>query len=119
MKLFLDDNRNPYDVFKNTIDPIYEENETWVIVRDYHQFINLIQRVGVPKLVSFDHDLTQDHYLSENQSNIDYNSLKDNTGYDAARWLIDYCENKEVKLPEIRVHSSNLEGKRNIEGLFI
>jgi len=45
--------------------------------------------------------------------------LKGNTGYDAAKWLIDYCENKEVKLPEIRVHSSNLEGKRNIEGLFL
>ena len=119
MKLFLDDNRNPYDVFKNTIDPIYEENDTWVIVRDYHQFISFIQRFGVPKLVSFDHDLTQDHYLTENQSNIDYKSLKGNTGYDAAQWLIDYCENKEVKLPEIRVHSSNLEGKRNIESLFL
>lgn len=119
MKVFLDDNRDPYDVFKNTIDPIYEENETWVVVRNYYQFINSIQRFGVPKLVSFDHDLTQDHYLSKNQSNIDYKSLKGNTGYDAAQWLIDYCKNKEVKLPEIRVHSSNLVGKRNIEELFL
>jgi hypothetical protein len=52
-------------------------------------------------------------------TNIDYKLLKGDTGYDAAQWLIDYCENKEVKLPEIRVHSSNLEGKRNIEGLFL
>jgi hypothetical protein len=118
MKIFLDDNRTPYDVFKNTIDPIYEENDTWIVVRDYYQFINLIQRVGVPKLVSFDHDLTQNHYLPENQSNINYKLIKGHTGYDAAQWLIDYCENKEVKLPEIRVHSSNLEGKRNIEELF-
>jgi hypothetical protein len=42
MKLFLDDNRDPYDVFKNTIDPIYEENNTWVIVRDYYQFTKLV-----------------------------------------------------------------------------
>ena len=119
MKVFLDDNRDPYDVFKNTINPIYEENDTWIVVRDYYQFINLILRVGVPKLVYFDHDLTQDHYLPENQSNIDYKSLKDRTGYDAAQWLINYCENKEVKLPKISVHSSNLEGKCNIEGLFL
>lgn len=119
MKIFLDDNRDPYDVFKNTIDPIYEENDTWVIVRDYYQFINLIQRLGVPKVVSFDHDLTQNHYLPENQSNINYKLIKDYTGYDAAQWLIDYCENKEVKLPEIRVHSLNSEGKRNIEELFL
>lgn len=119
MKIFLDDNRDPYDVFKNTIDPIYEENNTWLVVRDYYQFINLIQRVGVPKLVSFDHDLTQDHYLLENQSNIDYRTLNGNTGYDSAQWLINYCENVGVKLPEIRVHSLNLEGKRNIERLFL
>jgi len=119
MKIFLDDVRDPYDVFKNTIDPIYEENDTWVVVRDYYQFINLIQRLGVPKVVSFDHDLTQNHYLPENQSNIDYKLIKDYTGYDAAQWLIDYCKNKEVKIPEIRVHSLNFEGKQNIKELFL
>ena len=39
MKLFLDDNRQPYDVFKNTIDPIYENNNEWTIVKNYEEFV--------------------------------------------------------------------------------
>ena len=105
-KLYLDDVRCP-------------KTEGWDIVRTYEDFVDWITKNGLPYEVSFDHDLTQNHYLPENQSNINYKLIKDHTGYDAAQWLIDYCENKEVKLPEIRVHSSNLEGKRNIEGLFL
>ena len=119
MKLFLDDNRAPYDVFKKTINPLYEENKSWQVVRDYYQFINFIQRYGIPSVVSFDHDLSQEHYLNENQRDIDYESMKIPTGYHAAKWLIEYCKENNKKLPEIKVHSENLEGKMNIERLFL
>ena len=33
MKLFLDDIRNPYDVFKLTINPLYENDSEWIIAK--------------------------------------------------------------------------------------
>ena len=115
MKLFLDDNRKPYDVFRNTIDPIYENNNEWTIVKNYEEFVNTILESGLPEVISFDHDLSQNHYLPENQNNINYDDLTDRTGYDASLWLIDYCIMNNVGLPIVKVHSANPEGKKNIE----
>ena len=114
MKLFLDDIRVPYDVFKTTINPIFENNEDWVVVRDYHQFVNYITKFGLPDFISFDHDLSYDHYLEENQSDIEYVKLNEKTGYDAAKWLINYCVENELHLPKFYVHSANPVGKQNI-----
>jgi len=118
MKLFLDDNRQPYDVFKNTIDPIYENDNEWTIVKNYEEFVNTILESGLPEVISFDHDLSQNHYLPENQTNINYDTIKDRTGYDAGLWLIGYCRMNSLELPKIKVHSTNVEGKKNIERLF-
>ena len=119
MKLFLDDNRKPYDVFRNTINPIYENNNEWTVVKNYEEFVDTILESGLPEIISFDHDLSQNHYLPENQSNIDYNNLKDRTGYDAALWLVGYCRMNDIKLPTIKVHSANPEGKKNIERVLL
>jgi hypothetical protein len=115
MKLFLDDIRVPYDVFKTTINPIFENNEDWAIVRDYHQFVNYITKFGLPDFISFDHDLSYEHYLEENQSDIEYGSLIEKTGYDASKWLVNYCEENDLCLPDFYVHSANPVGKKNIE----
>ena len=114
MKLFLDDNRKPYDVFLKTIDPDYENNSEWVIVSNYHEFINFILKFGLPKLISFDHDLSVEHYLPENQENIDYDSFKYKTGYDCAVWLLKYCNENGFEVPNFKVHSQNDVGKENI-----
>lgn len=118
MKILLDDIRTPYDVFKNTVDFEYYKNEDWVIIKTYEDFVIHIEEHGIPDIVSFDHDLTYEHYLSENQKNIDYDAMKVKTGYHAATWLIEYCKNKNLKLPKVKVHSQNPEGKKNILGLF-
>tara|TARA_R110002020_G_scaffold215911_3_gene423216 strand:+ start:886 stop:1272 length:387 start_codon:yes stop_codon:yes gene_type:complete len=116
MKLFLDDVRVPYDVFKMTINPIYENNEDWVIVKHYYEFVSYIKENGIPDFLSFDHDLSFDHYLSENQEgDIDYNSLKEKTGYDCAKWLVQYCLENNLTIPDYYVHSANPVGKKNIE----
>jgi len=81
MNIFLDDTRNPYDVFLQTINPLYEHNHTWKIIRDYDQFISFIINNGVPELISFDHDLDQSHYLPINQTNIDYDNMEIKCGY--------------------------------------
>lgn len=114
MKLFLDDIRVPYDVFKATINPIFENNEDWAVVRDYHQFVNYITKFGLPDFISFDHDLSYDHYLEENQSDIEYVKLNEKTGYDASKWLVNYCVENELQLPKFYVHSANPVGKQNI-----
>ncbi len=115
MRLFLDDIRVPYDVFKMTINPIFENNEDWVIVRDYYQFIDYIKKYGLPEFISFDHDLSYEHYLEENQSDIEYETLIEKTGYDASKWLVDYCMENDVEIPNYYVHSANPVGKQNIE----
>jgi len=118
LRLFLDDNRSPYDVFTKTIDPDYEHNNEWSIVTNFYEFVNFIEKFGVPNLISFDHDLTQEHYLHENQSNINYELFNVPTGYHAAKWLLNYCLKNNKKIPTIKVHSANQEGKRNIEEIF-
>ena len=115
-KLFLDDIRTPYCVFKLTVNPLFENNEEWVIVRDYYQFINVVTKLGLPTLISFDHDLSYDAYLSENQKgDIKYDSLKEKTGYDACKWLCEYCEDNNIDIPNYYVHSANPVGGENIK----
>jgi len=119
MKLFLDDVRVPYDVFKMIINPIYENNEDWVIVKHYYEFVDYIKENDIPEFISFDHDLSFDHYLSENQEgDIDYVSLKEKTGYDCAKWLVEYCLENNLTIPDYYVHSANPVGKKNIEGFL-
>jgi len=115
MRVFLDDIRVPYDVFKMTINPIFENNEDWVIVRDYYQFVNYIKKFGLPEFISFDHDLSYEHYLEENQSDIEYETLIEKTGYDASKWLVDYCMENGLDIPNYYVHSANPVGKQNIK----
>ena len=60
IRLFLDDERFPADcknyVSDFDIDPsIYDE--PWAIVRNYKTFTEFIEMFGMPKIISFDHDL--------------------------------------------------------------
>ena len=115
-KLFLDDVRVPYDVFNMIINPIYENNEDWVIVKDYNSFISYIKENGIPKFISYDHDLSYDAYLQENQEgDIDYDNMEEKTGYDCAKWLVQYCLESNLTIPDYYVHSANPVGKKNIE----
>ena len=118
MKLFLDDNRKPYDVFRTTINPIYESND-WSIVKSYGEFINHIEKNGLPEIISFDHDLSFDHYYEKNQKgNLDYNNFTEKTGYHCGEWLIEYCKNNNLTLPKWFVHSANPVGSENIKKLL-
>lgn len=76
--------------------------EKWIIVRDYGQFIGQILQVGIPKCVSFDHDLGDG----------------EKTGYDCAVWLLDYCNKNNYPLPQVLSHSWNPDGKKAILNLF-
>jgi len=111
-KLYLDDIRTP-------------KTEGWDIVRSYDEFINYIKLNGAPDEVSFDHDLSREHtkYYFDNGGhdnppdplNVEF---KEKTGYDAAKWLCDYCWTNGIPLPKWNIHSANPVGSDNIKFLL-
>jgi hypothetical protein len=111
----LDDIRSMDDVRKYTKLPNIP-NEQWTVVRSYSDFVEVVNKLGLPMFVSFDHDLGLSHYgHGSNGDDIPYDSYTEKTGYDAAKWLVDYCMKNGVKHPPYVVHSMNPVGKRNIE----
>ncbi|MFA7615080.1 MAG: cyclic-phosphate processing receiver domain-containing protein [Weeksellaceae bacterium] len=70
-------------------------------VYGFEEFIEFIIQNGLPDFISFDHD------LGEGKS-----------GFDCAKWLVEYCLDNQVPLPEFTVHSQNPVGKENIESLL-
>ena len=110
--LFLDDVRIPTHV--TWVD--FPRDQHYSVVRNYQEFIDLITLRGLPKFVCYDHDLSDCHYgHGLSGDDIPYDSYKEKTGYDCAKWLVDYCMNKGIKHPPYVVHSMNPVGKSNIE----
>lgn len=109
--LFLDDCRIPSHV--KWVDlPVC----AYVLVRNYKSFVEFIKLRGVPKFISFDHDLADQHY--EPNSELDYSKYTEKTGYDCAKWLINYCLDNNLEFPNYCVHSFNPVGKQNIISLI-
>lgn len=111
IKLYLDDIRTPLD-------------DTWMVVRDYKQFVSIINLYGLENfsLISLDHDLG-DKAMAEYYNNVrvnyklDYdNIVNEKTGLDCAKFLVRMCINKNISLPKIQVHSANPIGAANIIG---
>lgn len=114
--IFLDDIRSPLQVTWVDL-PLCE----WTVVRSYTEFVGTITKRGIPARVTFDHDLSLEHYpLSEadggisNPTTIPYGTYKEKTGYDCAKWLAGYCASQKKHFPESYVHSFNPIGKQNI-----
>ena len=118
--LFLDDVRVPKDVtWVNLPSPRTE----WTIVRNYDAFVQEIELNGVPDFISFDHDLSDEHFTSATAQTVQvFNQMvktfKEKTGYDCARWLIDYCITRGIELPKYAVHSMNPTGASHIQLLL-
>jgi len=113
--LFLDDERIPSNVTWVKL-PLVE----WTIVRNYKQFVDTITAKGLPKNISFDHDLADEHYVQSIASNqnkthdFNYGTITEKTGYDCAKWLVEYCREKDLEIPAYTVHSMSVVGKKNI-----
>ena len=104
--IFLDDVRSPKTT-KHVELPLCE----WTIIRSYDEFCRIISSRGLPHRIAFDHDLSYD---DQNKTE----NFNEKTGYDAAKWLIEYCMRTEQELPEFSCHSMNPYGKRNIISLL-
>jgi hypothetical protein len=124
MKLFLDDMRIPIDcatyMWQRGVNcTIYRED--WEIVRSYKEFKEWILKNGLPEFISFDHDLADVEELKENLPITDWFDLDGNkewTGMDCAHFLVDYCIDNDLVLPNFAVHSANPAGTENIKGLL-
>ena len=97
--LWLDDLRQP-PVF------LWEKFDVIFWIKSYDVFCWHVEENTLPDFVSFDHDLSDFRY--------DDNCLIEKTGYDAAKFLVEYCIEKKLKLPEYNCHSMNPVGKDNI-----
>lgn len=115
-KLFLDDIRIPKDAIglvPSNLNQFYWEND-WIIVRNYYEFCNYMQKFGLPDFISFDHDLADEHY-----GDFEFSDYKEKTGYECAKWLVDWCLENGLQIPDYIVHSANPIGKKNIESYLI
>lgn len=116
--LWLDDVRDPMTQNWLVFSPI-ERPFDIVWVKSYEEFTNWITNNGLPDGICFDHDLSDEHYdpsmfVSHENYNELYDSFKEKTGYDCAKWLVDYCIDNNLELPLYNIQSMNPVGKNNI-----
>ena len=82
----------------------YYPGEGFIVVRTCEEAISYVQQHGLPRFVSFDHDLG------------DTESEVEKTGYTFAKYLIEYMFDNNIKEPfQYYVHSANPVGLKNIE----
>jgi len=124
-RIYLDDIRTPID-------------KDWLVVRNFHEFVNLINKIGLNNVsvISLDHDLgdtAMNEYFNNVSPNytLDYDNIKEKTGYDAAKFLVNQFYNEfpervnmtknekkngRFTFPLVYVHSHNPIGAHNICG---
>ena len=126
-KIYLDDVRTPID-------------SSWEVVRDFNQFCAKVQELGLSEIecISFDHDLgptAMREYFNNvyKHGELDYDNIQEKTGYDCAKWLVNYYydnlsdvnmddepvviwEPRKINFPDCYVHSANVVGAYNIIG---
>jgi len=120
--LWLDDIRDPFTDDWLVFSPIERPFDV-VWVKKYHEFTSWIELNGLPDGICFDHDLGLDE-VHEHKT-ISKKALKRfrktpeyKTGYDCAKWLVDYCIDNNKPLPKFNVQSANPVGKQNIISLL-
>ncbi len=117
MKLFLDDERQPYYVATLKDNAIYRK-EPWTVVKNYNDFIKYIENNEMPELISFDHDLCSEHYRYAFSEHIPYGIMKEKTGFHCLLWLILFCNKNTIKLPRILIHTQNVTGEKNMNNIL-
>lgn len=103
--LWLDDKRNPLEERWIAYSPIeYPFIIIWI--KSYTDFIKWITENGLPDGICFDHDLGK------------FKNEEEKTGYDCAKWLVNYCIDNKLTIPSYAIQSANPIGRENIDGLF-
>ena len=108
-KIYLDDVRSPID-------------KSWLVARNYDSFVEFVNKVGLENIevISLDHDVGDTakrewHNNVYKNYELNYDNIKEMTGYDAAKWLVSqWMEGKPVV--DVYTHSANAIGSANIMG---
>jgi len=108
--LLLDDFRDKTMTFQASGNSIYLTLD-WQIVRNLDEFKNFILESGLPKLISFDHDLEDGDYDCDG-------NYSERTGKECADWLVNHCLSLEHDLPDFIIHSQNPDGRKRIQSVF-
>ncbi len=114
MNIYLDDLRVPSMSHNKDkgLGYAYSFESKWVIVRDYFEFVELINSdFDKINLISFDHDLAcfkKSHGIRE-----------EFTGKSAVDYLINFCLDNNKKFPDWYVHTDNTSGRGNIIGAIL
>lgn len=111
-RIYLDDVRTPID-------------KDWIIARNYDEFVKIVKTYGLEniKTISLDHDLG-DTAMKEWHKNVyhnytlNYDNITEKTGYDCAKWLVEYCMEKNLPIPKFNIQSANPTGKMNIHSFL-
>jgi hypothetical protein len=116
--IYLDDIRTPLSLNNEWVDGIPE----WTVVRSYEEFVDKINKIGLEniELISLDHDLDRTamiewHNNVVNNYTINYNNIKEKTGFDCAKWLVEEWK-KGKPVVNVVTHSANAIGSANIMG---
>jgi len=125
--LFLYDTRNPFELLPDgsswlVFSPI-EQPFKVVWVKSYDEFVEWITKNGLSEAVLFDHDLGLPNHISRVNSGMSKRASKklkpiEKTGFDCAKWLVEYCMDNNKQLPLYNIQSANPVGKENIDGLL-
>jgi len=101
--LWLDDIRNPKigDWLLIYAPDFYYDNGEVIWVKNYNEFTTWIETNGLPNMICFDHDLAEEK-----------------TGYDCTKWLVDYCIDNNLPIPDFNIQSANPTGSDNIRFLL-
>lgn len=91
--LFLDDERDPAESLEHA-----------VVVRNYQEFVETIEELGIPRHIAFDHDIGDDYY----------------NGKKCAEYLAErfYDQPWDAKDFTYSIHSQNPVGAENIRSFI-
>ena len=92
-------------------------------VKSYEEFTRWIQYNGLPQKICFDHDLGENVAIELVASGVEKSKAREikklaKSGYDCAKWLVDYCLDNSLQLPNWSIQSANPVGKENINSLL-
>jgi len=110
-RIYLDDIRTPID-------------GDWIVVRNYTDFIRVVSDIGLRLIdvISLDHDLGEDEAKERVSNGMNKRKARSfkreaKTGFDCAKWLVDYYLDEEWDtFPQVYTHSANPVGSANIIG---